>query len=444
VLCSDGHGLPATDVILPLGGSGRESLEGMRIRINDTLTVTDVYQFDQGKFTLSANGFQYVPTEVVMPGPAAAELLVKNRASDLPALFPASMGIPDLMVSGASIGQVTGVFAHDGRGKRLTLQSFAAAAVTNVPSLVPAPAGSLRVVGMNLHNYFNGDGRGQGFPTPRGAETLDEFQQQRARIGAAIGVLDPHVIAVMELENDGFGADSAAQDFIQLASHATQQNWAVTRPVNDNTGGDRITVGIFYRTDQLQAIGPAEILTGAEFERSRQPQAQLLQRLPDGESLLVVINHLKSKGSCPDSGLDADQNDGQGCWNAMRRASAEKMAAWVKDIAAAKGTDNILILGDMNAYRNEDPIRAIRAAGFTELIETGGQREYSFVFAGQRGTLDYAFASAALREKVPQAVIWHVNAAYPTNMELPQPWLGFSDHDPVVVELRLRQSSASD
>jgi len=443
-LCSSGHDLPLTGVSLPLGGAARESLEGMRIQVDEVLTVTDVYQLDRGRFTLSSDGVQYVPTEVVSPGRESGELLARNRASALPVQLPESTGVPTLMGAGATVDGATGVLAHDQRGKRLALQSAQAHTDVALPEPVSAPKGSLRVVGMNLHNYFNGDGMGQGFPTPRGAETPDEFRRQRARIGAAIGALDPHVIAVMELENDGFGPDSSAQDFIRLASDATNQEWAVTRPVADNTGSDAITVGIFYRTDQLQAVGPAETLTGAEFERSRQPQAQLFRALPDGDSLLVVINHLKSKGSCPESGEDADQNDGQGCWNAMRRASAQKMAAWAQQVAAAKGTDNILILGDMNAYRNEDPIRAIREAGFVELVERNTRPDYSFVFAGQHGTLDYAFSSASLGAKADQAFIWHVNAAYPPRMDLPRPYMGFSDHDPVVVGLRLRQSSTSD
>jgi predicted extracellular nuclease len=97
----------------------------------------------------------------------------------------------------------------------------------------------------------------------------------------------------------------------------------------------------------------------------------------------------------------------------------------------------------MNAYRNEDPIGAIRQAGFTELMEQDRLPTYSFVFAGQRGTLDYAFVSDALLEQA-RADIWHVNAAFPDRVELPQPWLGFSDHDPVVVELSSRHSSTSD
>ena len=444
VLCSSVNDLPLTAAALPLDGPGREALEGMHIRFDDALTVTDLYQFERGNFALSARGLQMVPTEIMTPGAAAANLFAENRAAALPVLLPAGVDIPGPMASGAAIGGATGVFAHDGRGKRLTLQSFSLFTAADMPAPVPASSGALRVVGMNLHNYFNGDGEGGGFPTPRGAETLQEFQHGRGRTGAAIGALDPHVIAVMELENDGFGPLSAAQDFIDLAGAATGHGWAVTRPAGDDTGSDAITVGIFYRSDKLKAIGPSETLAGAEFERSRQPQAQLFQLLPDGETLLIVVNHLKSKGSCPDAGADADQQDGQGCWNPMRRASAEKMAGWAKDVALSKGTENILILGDMNAYRKEDPIGAIRAAGFTELVERNPQTTYSFAFAGQHGTLDYAFASKALAEKAPLAVIWHVNAVFPDRVELPQPWMGFSDHDPVVVELRLRHSSTSD
>ena len=444
VVCSAGSPLPLTNISLPLDEPAREALEGMRVLIDDKLVVSGVYRFEQGNFTLSANGVQYVPTEVMQPGPATNDLVAKNRAAALPVLIPTEMKSPVLVVNGTSTNRLTGVMAHDTRGKRLTLQSIAPFSAPNIEVPVATSTDTLRIVGMNLHNYFNGDGNGLGFPTPRGAKTYEAFQQQRSRIGAAIGVLDPHVIAVMELENDGFGPDSSAQDFIQLANDASHGPWSVTRPVDDNTGTDQIAVGIFYRSDRLKAIGPAHTLEGRAFKRSRQPQAQLFQHQPDGEKLLIIINHLKSKGSCPDSGVNANQKDGQGCWNDMRRIAAEKMSAWAKEIAASNGTDNILILGDMNAYRNEDPIGSIRDAGFIELMDRGPLPTYSFVYAGQRGTLDYAFSSDALLGKVQKAYIWNANAAFPSKVALPQPWLGFSDHDPVVVELRLRHSTTSD
>jgi len=444
VHCKADQALPLTDVKLPLNGPAREALEGMRIAIGEPLTVTDVYQFGRGDITLSGNGLQFVPTDVLAPGREATDLLARNRAFTLPARFVENSEQPQLLVSGASLENITGVVAHDGSDLRIALQS----ATSNSPATLPSPdkaaTGTLRVVGMNLHNYFNGDGNGQGFPTPRGAETVEEFQHQRSRIGAAIEVLDPHVIAVMELENDGSGRDSAAQDFIHLANSATGKDWAVARPVADNTGADAITVAMFYRTDQLTAVGPAQTLSGPGWEKSRQPVAQVFQQLAGGEKILIVVNHLKSKGSCPDAGENADQKDGQGCWNPIRVASAKEMSAWAAQLAASAATENILILGDMNAYRREDPIDAIRSAGFIELMDEKQERPYSFVFYGQHGTLDYAFSSDALLDEIQQAFIWNVNTAFPADMDLPEPWLRFSDHDPVVVDMMLRHSSTSD
>lgn len=320
--------------------------------------------------------------------------------------------------------------------------------VTDSSPPQPVVEGTLRVVAMNLQNYFNGDGQGSGYPTPRGAESAAEFDKQRERIGAAIKELQPDVIAVMELENDGFDSHSAAQDFVQLANAATSGHWSAVRPDDRKIGADHITVGLFYRTDRFKTIGAAQTLTGPEFKRSRQPLAQVLQPLPDGENILLVVNHLKSKGSCPDSGVNTNQG-GQGCWNDMRTQSAIKMTEWTVRLADTTKSDNILILGDMNAYRDEDPIEAIRDDGFTELMDGKGGAVYSYIYRGRRGTLDYAFSSGALLNKIDNAFIWHVNTDLPETtdpeiIDMTQPWLGFSDHDPVVVDIRLRQSITSD
>lgn len=450
--CSSGQTLPLSDIALPLRGLEREALEGMRIRPVGTLTVTDTYQLGRGNFSLAGNGFQFVATEIMAPGSEAENHTRLNRDFTLPATLPENTGgIPGqslLLTSGSSITDLTGVLLHDARGLRISIQSMSTGAPPSFIAPDQAGDSNLRVVGMNLHNYFNGDGRGGEFPTPRGAKTAAEFDKQRARLGAAIRVLNPHVLAVMELENDGFGPLSAAADFIVLAEQATGGSWRVARPTDDRIGTDKIAVGLFYRDDLLEAVGSARTLTGPEFRKSRQPLAQVFKQRDQSEKgaekVLVVVNHLKSKGSCPDTGADSNQKDGQGCWNPMRAASAAKMSAWVNSLAASTQTRNALILGDMNAYRQEDPIDAIRDAGFVELLDSAKGGAYSFVYFGQAGTLDYAFATAALQKRVQQAYIWHVNAALPANIELPQPWLRFSDHDPVVVDIRLHHTSTSD
>jgi predicted extracellular nuclease len=442
--CANGQNLPLTSVTLPLRGGGREAIESMRINIDGALTVTDTYQFGQGKFSLAGNGLQFVPTEVAAPGSGSTKHTQKNRNFSLTAMFADDMTRPALLAPGSDISNVTGVLAHGERNLQLVLQSVATGKSPTFELPTQAGEGEIRVVGMNLHNFFNGDGKGGDFPTPRGAKTTAEFEHQRQRLGAAIRALNPHVLAVMELENDGFGPLSAAADFIDLAQQVTGASWQVVRPTGDDIGSDAIMVGLFYRDDLLKTIGPARTLTGAEFRKSRQPLAQVFKQHDNDEKLLVVVNHLKSKGSCPDAGINANQKDGQGCWNPMRVASAKKMAAWVNSLSTTDQAENALILGDMNAYRREDPIDVIRNAGFVELMDKYQGSAYSFMYYGQAGTLDYAFVSRPLQQKVQRVFIWNVNAGFPAHMDLPEPWLRFSDHDPVVVDIDLRHSNTSD
>lgn len=441
-VCGSAQALPLTPVKLPLKGLDREALEAMRVSLSDVLTVTDNYRLNKGQISVSGNGFQYIATELMQPGPQASEYARDNQAFSLPLQLQQPVGADKLLTAGADISNIIGVMGHDDSQLRLSVSDMETAAPSGDFSSAaqpPEPAlNASRVVGINLYNYFNGDGRGGGFPAPRGAKTLADFEQQRARIGAALNALKPHLIAVMELENDGFDADSATADFVALLDQQAGGNWAAVRPENDNTGSDAIRVGLFYRSDLWQTQGSARTLSGPEFKRSRQPQAQVFSPVGGGESLLLVVNHLKSKGSCPDSGPDADQKDGQGCWNAMRTVSAQKMSAWVQSLVASSQTDNIMIMGDMNAYRREAPVDVLRAAGFTELLDTADYRPFSFMYYGQAGTLDYAFVNPALKQRVQKAFIWHVNSTMPAHMELPQPWLRFSDHDPVVVDLLLR------
>lgn len=448
--CASGQTLPLTNIELPLTGLEREALEGMRIQLDDGLTVTDNYQLSRGKFSVSANGFQYVATEIMPPGSEAANHDRDNRAYTLPVMLTENPESFSVLPNGTAINNVTGVVSHDDRVLRVTLESMLKGESQTFSTPGKAVEGELRVVVMNLHNYFNGDGRGGEFPTPRGAKTLAEFNLQRQRLGAAIQILNPHILAVQELENDGFGPVSAAADFLALVEKATNSDWGVARPPMDVTSTDQITVALFYRDDLLETVGPTQTLTGPEFKRSRQPLAQVFRQHQGSEEILVAVNHLKSKGSCPDSGMDTNQKDGQACWNSMRVAAAEKMSAWVKSLSESSGISHSLILGDMNAYRQEDPIEVIRAAGFIELMDREGgsdddtDRVYSFIYKGQAGTMDYAFASPSLQQRVQRAFIWNINAALPANMEMPEPWMRFSDHDPVVVDIRLRQSKTSD
>jgi predicted extracellular nuclease len=435
-VCEDSLPLPLTETRLPLDSRQREAFEGMRLVFEQELSVTDVYSRYRGEITLSAGSPLRIPTEDIVPGEAAHQAARSNRNNAIDARLADPNKAPAPV--GSRYRLIQGVLGHDGRDQLLLMD---AAEIGTLASSSPPEArepGTLRVVNANLLNFFNGDGRGGGFPTERGAENPDDFDQQQDRIRTALAELQPDLLAVQELENDGYGPDSAARSLEALLEQAVEGNFATVGVPDGRLGGDVISVGLFYRTSALTPVGPPQTLDSDPFRQlSRQPLAQLFREPSSGETLLVAVNHLKSKGSCPEDGPNANRDDGQGCWNRARTEAVRALLPWLQEVAEEAGTDRLLVLGDMNAYRMEDPIRAFREGGYLELVETlSGLPQYSYRFFGQAGTLDYAFATPALADTVRRAFIWHINSDWPRNMDLPQPWLRMSDHDPVVVDLQ--------
>jgi predicted extracellular nuclease len=442
-VCSEHADLPLTPVNLPMGSRSRESLEGMRVALEQALSVTDVYKLRDGELTLSTGGVLRIPTEVSWPGRASSRLAAENRNRSLTARFAETSGTAVSL--GSTVEDMTGLMGHDGRSQQLLLDSLPKHRSPAPAVLEPAAPGQVRMVSANLLNFFNGDGRGGGFPTERGAKNLDEFRARSHRLQSAMAHIRPDLLAVQELENDGFGPHSAARSLLDLLNDSGESDWGTVSPATGRMGDDVITVGLFYRQTVLQPVGTAHMLDTPEFQGlSRQPLAQLFRDRRSGVEFLVAVNHLKSKGSCPDSGINSNQDDGQGCWNQARTAAVGAQLGWLESLAEKRGTRNILVLGDMNAYRMEDPIQRFREGDFIDLVEQlSGLPQYTFLYWGQTGTLDYQFASTSMAGYAQAAQIWHVNASQARGMNLPEDWLRFSDHDPVIVDFDFSQSSTS-
>jgi predicted extracellular nuclease len=442
-ICSQNPALPLTNASLPMNSRAREALESMRVSLEQLLTVTDVYKLSRGELTLSANGVLRAPTEVVIPGPAARELEKENRSQSVVVKLPETHRLP--IPVGSTFNEIDGLMGHNGRAQQLFLAAIPSADVPDPDFIDPPVSGHVRIVNSNLLNFFNGDGNGRGFPTERGADTIDEFLAQSARIRAVMTRIQPDLLAVQELENDGFGPQSAAHALLALLNETGNEDWNFIETQGGRIGGDVITVGLFYRQQVLEAIGQPQTLDSSEFRGlSRQPLVQLFRDRRTSMEFLVAANHLKSKGSCPEKGINADQEDGQGCWNPARVSAVIAELEWLERLAKTKGMDNILILGDMNAWRMEDPVREFRNASFVDVVEhISGLPQHSFLYWGQTGTLDYVFASPAMSGFARAAKIWHINADRARYMDHPKPWLRASDHDPVIVDFDFSQSATS-
>jgi predicted extracellular nuclease len=471
-VCSSGNSVTPSDIDLPFPDPDfRERFEGMLVAIDQELAVTDTFTLGRfGEVVLSSGGRLMTPTNVVEPGAPAIALQAENDLRQLvlddgdgrqnidPTVYPAGglSASTTLRVGDTTDG---GTFVFEQRFGVYRLQPTATLA--DFDSANPRPAepedvgGQVRVASMNVLNYFNGDGLGGGFPTERGAETLFEFQRQRAKTVAAILALDADIIGINELENDD-GPNSAVED---LVAGLNAETGAGTYAYIDTgiVGTDAIRVAILYRPAVVTAIGDPAILTSAVDPRfidtkSRPVVAQTFERNATGVRVTVAANHLKSKGSdCNDVG-DPDTGDGQGNCNGTRTKGAEALVDWLAGDPTGEGSGKNLIIGDLNSYAKEDPIDVITGAGYTNLIaEHVGADAYSFVFDGMSGYLDHALANEALLPDVVGVTEWHINADEPNVLDYntnfksaghvaslyaPDAYRS-ADHDPVVIGLML-------
>jgi uncharacterized protein len=445
-----------------------ERYEHMRVRIAASLTVIGTHRTRRdGTLMASFGGRLTAPTESTTPGPAAKAVAADNARRTLrlddrsdvespatPWYLPT--GVPR---TGSRLSRVEGVLDQRGDGYRLQLKVAPMLSAAPRPR-APKVGGDLRVVAFNLENLFNGDGRGGGFPTPRGARTAEEYRAQLDRHLATIRALKPDVLALMELENDGYGPDSSIAALVAaMRAAGLGDDWRFV-DAGEGPGADQIRVALLYRAGRVDAVGAPAMLTGGPFERSsRVPLAQSFRAVGDvtpGPVFTIAVNHFKSKGCGNPTGADADQGDGQGCWNATRTESARRLSAWLHSDPTRSGSDLAMIVGDLNAYGMEDPIQTLIADGWRDAYAGRGAPPYSYVFDGQTGRLDHALLSSSLGERLVGAAKWHSNTDEPERVEAadqakqqadaraaearpaPNPWRS-SDHDPLLLGFRLRR-----
>ena len=166
-----------------------------------------------------------------------------------------------------------------GYGLRLTTTPTLQAAARPPP---PQVAGDLRVASLNLENLFNGDGRGGGFPTPRGARTPAELAAQLAKLVATLHALDPDIAALMELENDGYGPDSSLAALL-AALNADGGDWRAV-DAGQGPGDNPIRVGLIYRASRVRPQGTPATLARRPVRRAQPGAAGAGVRAGDARS----------------------------------------------------------------------------------------------------------------------------------------------------------------
>lgn len=441
----------------PASAAGWESLEGELLSIAAPLTVTGNDGLARyGELFTSFGGRLYSPTEVAAPGAEAQALAAENArlslrlddarsAQDPEAMWflPGEWSDAAPLRTGSVLTGVQGVLDQRFGSHRLQLTEEIGAIEQAPRPGAPAVPGDRRIAGFNVLNLFNGDGRGGGFPTDRGAATPADHARQVAKLVAAVQALDPDLAALMELENDGFGPESSLAQFVAALNAAgPHTDWRFV-DAGEGPGTNAIRVGLVYRSSRFQAVGkPASIAQGPFERASRAPLAQAF-RAGRGPVFVVVANHFKSKGGCDNAaGGDADSGDGQACFNATRVDSARRLNDWLATDPTGTAPEGTLVIGDLNAHAQEDPLRLLYSRGWQDAFALmKAERPYSFVWAGQSARLDHALLDTGLAGRLRGVAEWHANADESDRFDYrldrdDDPWRA-SDHDPMLLGLDL-------
>ncbi len=432
---------PETDAIDFL-----ESLEGMRVEVNDPLVVAGTSRFDE--VALVANrGSESGPgilNEVVSDGDFNPEILLTDDVL---------VTEPNATTGDTFAENPVGVLDYTFGAYKLQLTETPTVVSGGRVQEMTSLAGDDEHLTIATYNAFNLD-PGDGDPGGA-ADRLDALAES---IVNALG--SPDIISLQEIQDSSGttddGVTSATLTLQELAqaiflAGGPFYSFASIDPVDGADGGqpganiqnaflynaDRVSLDFSTLTriedDAFEENGdgtPAE----AAYEGTRKPLVGEFTFLPTGESVTVVGNHLKSKSQ--DDGLFGENQPPVQNTLDQRVDQASVINDFVAGIIAGDPDANVIVLGDMNDFQFSDTLDAMKNgnggdAELVNLIDTlPTEDQYTFIFNGNSQVLDHILVSDNLAADAEVDIV-HTNLDYGFPSDNP------SDHDPIVARIDL-------
>jgi hypothetical protein len=365
-----------------------------------------------------------------------------------PAEHPGSMTVGDVL------GPLTGVLRYrSGHFEVLlteTAQRRHRSTLQRQTTLLVGTPGHLTIATCNVNNL-------DPFDTPT---TLQ-------RLGAIIAthLRSPDIVGVQEIQDNSGPRDDAMVDAsltYNMLIQAIQRAGGVTyafrdvAPEDNQDGGEaggNIRVGFLFNPRRVTFVdrGTTSATTASTIRRGRggleltdspgrlapSHRAFLSSRKPligefifAGQRLFLINVHFVSKrGSTPLFGLVQPPINGG---VARRQAQARVVHHFVNSLVTLDPQARVVVLGDFNEFAFAAPLQVLVGQSrplLSNLTQTLPATErYTYIFQGNAQALDHILVSASLTS-VAEYQIVHVNAEFAERA---------SDHDPVIVRLRLR------
>lgn len=294
---------------------------------------------------------------------------------------------------------------------------------------------NVKVCALNMEYYLVDN-----LDTGYGADDETQLVRQHAKLLAALAMVDADVYGLLEIEQ----GQAALQKMATALSSRLGHTYAY---INDGTvsSGSYTKVGYIYRSDRLTPYGQLQHIDNPSPQKRKKAQAFVLKE--NGEKFIFSLNHFKAKtGSA--SGNNEDQGDGQGVYNATRVNEANAVVTRVSEWIRYFGDDDVLVMGDLNAYAKEDPIVVFTDAGYVDLHRAfHADSSYSYTYRGAAGYLDHALANPSMLKQVTGMTAYHINSderdSYTYDKSTDNTMFRCSDHDPIIVGLALGENANS-
>jgi uncharacterized protein len=421
-----------------------ESMEGMRVQLDDAEVVGPTNQFNETPVVPAGSGVRTDRGGILLrPHDVNPERVLLDTLGD------ATM--PPATVGDTVDGSVTGVLDYDFGNFHLMLSTLPTYVDggTERESAEAAGDGELSIASFNVENLDPGDP-----------------QEQFDALGAVIvdNLAAPDLLSLEEIQdnngatNDGTVAADQTLDKLVAAIEAAggpAYEWRQIDPENNADGGEpggNIRVAFMYRTDRGLAFvdrpggdsttptevvvedgaphlsaSPGRIDPGDDaWDSARKPLVG--EFTYNGRTLFVIGNHFSSKGG--DNPLMGRFQPPVRSSEEQRHAQAESVRDFVDELLAVDPAAYVVVAGDINDFEFSETADILVGSGATALVDLprelpDGDR-YSYVFEGNSQVLDHILLSqqAASTDYAYDTV--HINAEFPDQI---------SDHDPQVVTL---------
>jgi predicted extracellular nuclease len=434
---------PATD-----GIDFYESLEGMRLQINNAVVVGPTNGFGETWVVPDNGANASVRTSrggiVVRPGDFNPERIQIDDT-----LAP----LPLLNVGDAYGAAIVGVLDYNFGNFELLPTASPTGVDKGLAREVTAPITHPDVISIGTFNVENLD---PGDPDAK-------FQQLASLI--VHNLRSPDVLSLEEIQdsngptNDGTVDATLTLNELVAAIHSEggpAYEFRQINPLNNQDGGEpggNIRVGFLFRTDRGVAFvdrpggdstTPTTIVAGPNgpqlsaspgridptntaWASSRKPLAG--EFTFNGHHFFAITNHFNSKSG--DQPLFGRFQRPTLTSEVQRVQQAAIVNDFADDILAVDPQAEIVVLGDLNDFEFSPPVQTLVGDPpiLKPLMETLLPEErYSYVFEGNSQSLDHIVVSDSLRALTQEYDVVHVNAEFAIQT---------SDHDPQVVKVAL-------